>query len=91
MKQFEIDEILSIKQIALYCNCTNANIGYHINSGHLDLWKDHPKLVKYEGDNKIWIDHIKLKKDKKESVIRDAKSTIKEIKKELQAKKKVKV
>lgn len=66
--EFTEGQILSIKDIAEYCACTNANIGYHINAKHLTLVKEHPKLVKYEGNNKIWIDQIKVKKEIKERV-----------------------
>lgn len=51
----------SIKEIATYCGVTNANIGYHINNGHITLWKERPKLVEY-AKNQIIIEGIRIKK-----------------------------
>lgn len=51
----------SIKEIADYCGVTNANIGYHINSGHMSLFNDRPKQVGYE-KNKVLIESIRIKK-----------------------------
>ena len=51
----------SIKEIANYCGSTNANIGYHINKGHMSLFNKHPKMVEYE-KNKVLIESIRIKK-----------------------------
>ncbi len=54
-------EYWSIKEIADYCGVTNANIGYHINSGHMSLFNERPKLVEYV-KNKVLIEGIRIKK-----------------------------
>lgn len=51
----------SIKEIAIYCGVTNANIGYHINKNHITLYNERPKLVEYER-NKVIIESIRIKK-----------------------------
>lgn len=66
---FVFGKIYSIAKIAEYTGCTNANVGYHINCGHLTLEIERPKMTKYQGNNIIWIEHMKLSKEFKDNQV----------------------
>lgn len=59
---FKEGDILSIREISLYVDCTPANIGYHIKEKHLKVIKEGSKLCEYTGNNITVIENMKLKK-----------------------------